>query len=953
MRDHEGSLQIMLSRRFKAVLVLVLSPALVYLAALNLADRADWRTPSDGIGWSQNEDGLVVATIPEELSGAMVQAGDRLVDINGLRVRSIDDYTEILEVLSETKSEIRVADYTFRRAGSDEELTVPVQIREKGQFGSVDIPLVAVALTFLVAGVLTYLRNSQAPGAFHFTLVCLVAFILLVFRYSGRADGFDVGIYWLSGVAFLLLPPLFFHFCLRFPTLEAAIPARSTAAAIWYFPALLLGLVHLSWFLGKLDAYGLGRTPRAGEFLDRVELAHFLVFFLLSGAALLAAWKHAVKPDTRKQLQWILAGMSLGLAPFTLLYALPFVLGLSIAEWTGASVLSLALIPVSFAYAISKFRLKDVDLIFKRGVAYVTASSAVLAFYVAIALLIGQAFRGFSDESGFLLLAVSALVVAVLFAPLRDRIQELLDRYFYKERYDYRLSFLDFSHTLGSEIQLDSLLEKIAQRLHQTLEVAPVGVFLRDDSQPARFYPEKCLGASTLDLPSEVSVPQFDLGLKDGLAEGDTWQFDLLRDQLGRWGFRYFEKLQVRGKLIGFLALGAHRNGDMLNSEEREMTSSLARYASIAIDNALLYRSLESKARELLELQVYSESVVESIRLGVAVVTAEGRVTVWNSAMIRMTGVDRSDAIGRSIAEVLPKGLTEPISQVLDGPGWMVKETSQVFKASVDDAGGQTHLFNAILSPFISQENVNTGTLVVLDDITERVRLESQLQQAERLSSIGVFAAGIAHEVNTPLAGISSYAQMLLEECPAGDPGRELLEKISKQSFRASEILNNLLKFARFSDRDFEEVNVNGLVVDSVSLLQHQFRKGSIEVDVELDPTLPRTVGNGGKLQQVFMNLLLNARDSMPNGGRLKLTSTCRNSELLIQVQDSGSGISSDNIRKIYDPFFTTKAPGKGTGLGLSITYGIVQEHAGRILVESQPGKGTTFSVYLPLKRVQ
>jgi len=305
-----------------------------------------------------------------------------------------------------------------------------------------------------------------------------------------------------------------------------------------------------------------------------------------------------------------------------------------------------------------------------------------------------------------------------------------------------------------------------------------------------------------------------------------------------------------------------------------------------------------------------------------------------------------------SISEVLPADLASALEEVKDGSDWLVDGVRRIYKTHIETDDGKLRLINVVLTPFISVDSINTGTLLVVDDITEKVRLENQLQQAEKLSSIGLFAAGLAHEVNTPLAGISSYAQMLIDETPSDDPRRDLLERIEIQTFRASEIVNNLLNFARFSDSDYEEINVNSLMMDTLSLLKHQLRNANIEIDLECDPTLPRTIGNGGKLQQVFMNLFINAKDSMPQGGRLRLRTLERDSELFIEVRDTGTGISKEDIKRIYDPFFTTKSVGKGTGLGLSVSYGIIQEHSGRISVESELGKGTTFLVALPLRRV-
>jgi two-component system NtrC family sensor kinase len=181
------------------------------------------------------------------------------------------------------------------------------------------------------------------------------------------------------------------------------------------------------------------------------------------------------------------------------------------------------------------------------------------------------------------------------------------------------------------------------------------------------------------------------------------------------------------------------------------------------------------------------------------------------------------------------------------------------------------------------------------------------------------------------------------------------MEKITRQTFRASEIVNNLLNFSRTSGTEFKDVDVNGIILDTLALLEHQFKTAKIRVQDELSDHLPRITGNPGRLQQVFLNLFLNARDAMPEGGTLRIM-TSNGEGVSVMVSDTGSGIAQEHIRRIYDPFFTTKTSpaegqGRGTGLGLSVTYGIIQEHAGKIRVESRPGEGTTFYVDFPMTK--
>jgi signal transduction histidine kinase len=248
-----------------------------------------------------------------------------------------------------------------------------------------------------------------------------------------------------------------------------------------------------------------------------------------------------------------------------------------------------------------------------------------------------------------------------------------------------------------------------------------------------------------------------------------------------------------------------------------------------------------------------------------------------------------------------------------------------------------------------------TGALVVLEDVTARIALEEQLQQREKLSSIGLLAAGVAHEVNTPLTGVSSYTQMLLGMLNENDPKHALLQKVRTQAERATNIVNNLLNFSRTgSATEFCEVDVARVLDDTLQLLEPQLRLSQIDIVRRYDKDAPEAYANAGKLQQVFTNLILNARDAIPDGGRIVVaTETADDGSLVAEISDTGIGIAPENVAKIYDPFFTTKGVGQGTGLGLAVSYGIVQEHAGHMAVDSTPGQGTTFRITLPTARVR
>jgi two-component system, NtrC family, sensor kinase len=229
---------------------------------------------------------------------------------------------------------------------------------------------------------------------------------------------------------------------------------------------------------------------------------------------------------------------------------------------------------------------------------------------------------------------------------------------------------------------------------------------------------------------------------------------------------------------------------------------------------------------------------------------------------------------------------------------------------------------------------------------------QEDLIQAEKLTSLGQMAASIAHEVNNPLAGVLIYTQLLTKKITADKLSKEVaLEQLSKMETeltRSSKLIRNLLDFSRQSTPNLRGVNANEVVEQAFSLVGHQAELQSIQMIKELTPSLPKVMADFDQLQQVCANLILNAIQAMPDGGRLTLrTSLDGNDQVKIEVEDTGCGISEENLHKLFTPFFTTKSKGKGVGLGLAVAYGIIQRHKGRIEVQSEEGKGTTFTIYL------
>ena len=424
-----------------------------------------------------------------------------------------------------------------------------------------------------------------------------------------------------------------------------------------------------------------------------------------------------------------------------------------------------------------------------------------------------------------------------------------------------------------------------------------------------------------------------------------------VRRSIAELDLTYYLPCAARGRTIGYLGVSRTETGDFLSSDDVELLVTISSYVGIAVDNAMLYRSLAGKVEEFERLKEFSENIVESIHVGILAADLDDRVDSWNSQIERLTGISRTQAVGRKLSELLPEDLCEALD-----PSRAAGSVHNIYKFLLRPSapGLDAVTLNIAAAPLIARDGAHIGRLIIFEDITDRAELERRLMQADKLSSIGLLAAGVAHEVNTPLAVISTYAQMLAKQISGDTEKAPLLEKIAKQTFRASEIVNSLLNFSRTSTTEFAMVDLNKVISETVTLLEHQLGKAHIEVKLALDERLPRIRGNPGKLQQVFLNLFLNARDAMENGGTLAVkTARSQDRQVRVTVADSGAGIAAENLTRIFDPFFTTKAAKKGTGLGLSVSYGIVKEHGGEIEAASDLGAGTRFELSFPEPAVE
>ncbi len=388
--------------------------------------------------------------------------------------------------------------------------------------------------------------------------------------------------------------------------------------------------------------------------------------------------------------------------------------------------------------------------------------------------------------------------------------------------------------------------------------------------------------------------------------------------------------------------------------------TSLERLLGLESSKIGFYSEVKQKIQELeaanLGLRIKSgelQAVFNAISDGVVIYDHQGLVQHRNH--ITPTLFPQETTVGEGCRSLfhpdrdhLPESC--PVEQALSGRNCQISLSLNV--------EGRSRYFDVTATP-IEDPNVETRALVFIRDVTDKKLNELQLMQAEKMSSIGMLAAGVAHEINNPLTSVAGYSEALLrrlrdDRTLAADSRlkdfKTYLEVIIRESYRCKGIIDSLLSFSRKSEGAMGLVNINGILSEVLELVRHKARNDTIEIRESLQPDLPLIKGDSSGLRQVFLNLTVNALQAIDGPGTIDITTTdVEGGGVCATISDTGCGITPAMLDQIWDPFFTTKEVGKGVGLGLAVSYNIIKRHGGVVSVESTPGKGSKFTVRLPL----
>jgi PAS domain S-box-containing protein len=600
------------------------------------------------------------------------------------------------------------------------------------------------------------------------------------------------------------------------------------------------------------------------------------------------------------------------------------------------------------AHAIIRHRLMDIRVVIKKGVVYIVAF--VVAGVILTGLIVSSNFLLPEQRWRLVREIFLGLVVAALFHPLKSRIQQAFDRYLYRGSYDYQRTVRQASRAMATMLDLRSLLAHVSDVIGRTIRPETVSVYLRnrDDHDYNRLLIRCFIEGRAAEQPEAIAR---NLALptvlrKEGthLLRDDLRRADLEREtrvaleELAGLGGELALPLLKEEQLTGFLVVGPKLSGDPYFSEDLDLLSTLASQAAIAVTNARLYA-------EVVLVNEYVQNILKTMESGVIVADVEGRVTLINSAAERMTGLDSTSLRSGPIGQ-LPLSLADSIHATLvDGVPRLQVETTLT---GVD--GGVTPVVCST-SPFSDAQERMLGVVLVFSDLTRLKELEGEKRRAARLASFQSMASGIAHEIKNPLVAIKTFAQLLPKKF-AEEDFRDNFSRVATREIDRIDDLVERLRVLAAPSKPLHLLDLREPVEETLDLLRPQLEDRRISVTRLYDERLPAVMGEPAQLEQLFLNLFLNAIEAMEPGGvltiRLKGGEGSGDSALRMEISDTGCGIPEGLLEKVFDPFFSTKR--RGTGLGLAICRGIADVHRATIRAENNLGvPGTTISLMFPV----
>ncbi len=904
----------------------------IVLGIINIYKKVTYEEIYDGIIWEYKKDSLIVKKVIKENNFfPPLKKGDILLEIDGIPINSPLDYQQAL-------ANKKIGEKALYNIARDKNLLYSqgVMVRKRTPMVYFYLLLIGFATLFIGYYIMFLPSSLTSYSQNLFFLVSLSFYSIYVFSPTSAFGFWDQIFFWIDKISFFIFPPILFHFFLTFPYEYKKL---NKFRDFLYLVSGFLTITYLIIYTQTLEKLsGLDQTFIQNLF-SKISLGYFSIVFLITLAFI---WKRYKESDTlynKNQLRWIFWGINAGFLPFFFFYVLPFFSNPNPPEWAQFIVLFQLVIPLTFAYAISGYKLMDFEIIAKKYFVYVLGFVIVFTFYVFIIVNFAPDFQG-----GITIGAAAILLGVLVLNPLYTFLEEISNRLFYRRSYFERENLISFSKIVTYEKDLKVLSSRFLEILTSALLLKQASIYLFEEKS-GDFILLNSITQEQKTLPGRLF---FSDNLLNKMREKDfLWFYSIDEtkwiDRLDKTKLNNIEAFHIlplisQKKIIGFLSMSKKIDGSFLTTEDWSLLLAISPSISLAIENGSLYSSLENRIEEIKNLKDFSDSIIENVRIGIFVLDKNRRIKHWNKYMEELFGFKREQVVGEKMESVFGNGVANM---------FLKQEHEPFFRFNFKDKDKNRR--NLEIN-FFNLDKTGEEKIVLLTDITEKLNLERELITREKLASLGLLSAGIIHEINTPLTGISSYSQ-ILESSAKTKKQKEIATKIREQSERMKNLIRSLLNFAREGQGLKVPFNLYEAIEELKVILEHRIKQKKIKFIIEGKPVLIK--GDRVKIQQAIMNLVINAIDASVEGEEVRVRIEEKGKFVNLEIIDRGSGIDKDDIPFIFDPFFTTKSQGKGTGLGLSITYNIIKEHNGDIHVQSKPNVGTKFTIVLPAHEIK
>jgi PAS domain S-box-containing protein len=592
-------------------------------------------------------------------------------------------------------------------------------------------------------------------------------------------------------------------------------------------------------------------------------------------------------------------------------------------------------------------KLLDINIIIRRGVVY-GAISVVIAFILSIAIVIMFFYiEDLTIPQSIAVALLLGILASLLFGPVKTGMESLVDKFIFKDKYDYRKVLQEMGHSLNSITDITTGSNLVVNTLADRINLAGACLFTTTEDRKFNLiasrgiYTEKEQQKQLIKLLSNrqrsIEFPNSAIMVNPNVE--------------------FLIPLIASNKEIGVICLSPKTNGQRYSSDDLFLIQGLAPIVAVSLRSwIVIAQDIAERIRTEEKLRNAAEEwrmTFDSIPVAVSLQSKDFKILRVNKAYADFFHTTPNDVIGKNCYQLVHKSdnplLNCPHSKMLE-----TKESStiEIYDEHLDK------FLEITASPIMNSQNEIVSSIHIIRDITQSKKAEEEKRQLQekaeissRLASIGEMASGIAHEINNPLTGVIGFSDMLLERDLPPDM-KEQVEIIAEGSRRVADIVKRLLTFARQQKPLKAMVDINTLIDNTLNMRNYVLKTSNISVNTVYDTTLPLITVDPGQIQQVVLNLIINAEyfiKKSGKAGKLNIMTKKVGDKIQISFSDNGVGIPRENLKRLFQPFFTTKPVGEGTGLGLSLSHAIITEHRGTINVESEPGRGTTFTIELPI----